>query len=94
MMAKEKISALIFITLAAPGLTLAADNSNAPQTAAAMDEVVVTAARVSESLREVSADVMVIDADDDELLGHDSRWLGPACSKSSGQCITIRARRS
>ena len=58
-MAKDKISTLILLTMAVPGLSLAAENSDGPVTAA-LDEVVVTAARVSESVREVSADIMVI----------------------------------
>ena len=58
-MRKDKIAALIFLAAAAPGLSLAAENAD-DRPATSLDEVVVTAARVDEPVREVSAAMTVI----------------------------------
>ncbi|MBU0966773.1 MAG: TonB-dependent receptor [Proteobacteria bacterium] len=85
-MAKEKISTLILLTLAVPALSLAAENSDGPATTAALDEVVVTAARVSESVREVSADVMVIDAE--EIAASPARDVGELLTEKGLGSVT------
>jgi len=85
-MAKEKISTLILLTLAMPGLSLAAENSDGSATTAALDEVVVTAARVSESVREVSADVMVINAE--EIAASPARDVGELLTEKGLGAVT------
>jgi len=84
-MAKEKISTLIVLTMAVPGLSLAAENSEAPATAA-LDEVVVTAARVSESVREVSAGVMVIGPE--EIAASPARDVGELLTQKGLGAVT------
>lgn len=84
-MAKEKISTLIVLTMAVPGLALAAENSEAPATAA-LDEVVVTAARVSESVREVSAGVMVIGPE--EIAASPARDVGELLTQKGLGAVT------
>jgi vitamin B12 transporter len=58
-MSKGNITALLLLTMAAPALAVAAEKG-ADRPATALDEVVVTAARVDEPVREVSADITVI----------------------------------
>lgn len=84
-MVKEKISTLIVLTMTVPGLALAAENSEAPATAA-LDEVVVTAARVSESAREVSADVMVIGPE--EIAASPARDVGELLTQKGLGAVT------
>jgi len=85
-MVRKKMTPMIFLTMAVPGLSLAAENSEAPATTAALDEVVVTAARVSESVREVSAGVMVIGPE--EIAASPARDVGELLTQKGLGAVT------
>lgn len=97
-MARGEIASLLLLTMVAPGLAPAAETGGTPAGAAALDEVVVTAARVSESVREVSADVLVIGPE--EIAASPARNVGElltdkglgSVSRYPGELISLDLR--
>ncbi len=94
-MRRKTISAIFLLSLAAPAVSPAAETDDATRS---LDEVVVTAARVNEPVREVSADVMVISPE--EIATSPARNVGElltekglgAVSLYPGELISINIR--